>query len=61
MLEAALGVLDYDAVIELQPAGGGQTAFAATREVRLAPGAAPDMLVDVVAAEAEHLRAHFAA
>jgi hypothetical protein len=37
-LEPALGVLEYDAALELQRLAGTRTAFSATREVRLALG-----------------------
>ena len=37
-----------------------RTAFSATREVRLAPGTAPDMLAGMVKAETQSLKEHFA-
>ncbi len=58
-LEPALGVLEYDAVLELQRVAGGRTAFSATREVRLAAGTLVDMLVGVVQSETQCLKEHF--
>ena len=58
-LEPALGVLEYDAVLELQRIGRVQTAFSATREVRLAPGTAPDMLAGMVKSETQCLKEYF--
>ena len=60
LLEPALGVLEYDAVLELQRIPGAHTAFSATREVRLAPGAAPGMLAGMVASETQCLKEYFA-
>ena len=60
-LEPALGVLEYDAVLELRRLAGAHTAFSATREVRLAPGTAPGMLAGVVESETHCLKEHFAA
>ena len=59
-LEPALGVLEYDAVLELQRIAEAATAFSATREVRLAPGTAPDMLAGMVDSETQCLKEHFA-
>jgi hypothetical protein len=59
-LEPALGVLEYDAVLELHRIAEIRTAFSATREVRLAPGTAPDMLAGMVKAETQCLKEHFA-
>ncbi len=60
-LEPALGVLEYDAILELNRIGGAHTAFSATREVRLAPGTASDMLAGMVESETQCLKYHFAA
>jgi len=60
-LEPALGVLEYEAVLELQRIADARTAFSATREVRLAPGIAPDMLAGIVESETRCLKEHFAA
>ena len=60
-LEPALGVLEYDAVLELAPAKGSGTAFSAERQVRLEPGTPPDMLTGMVEAETKCLKEHFAA
>ena len=59
-LEPALGVVEYDAVIELQRVDEARTAFSAKREVRLAPGTAPDMLAGMVESETQCLREYFA-
>jgi hypothetical protein len=59
-LEAALGILEYDAVLELQRIAEARTAFSATREVRLVPGTAPDMLAGMVESETQCLKEHFA-
>ncbi len=59
-LEPALGVLEYDAVLDLQRIAGARTAFSATREARLAPGTAPDMLAGMVQSETQCLKEHFA-
>lgn len=58
--EPALGILEYDAVLVLQPVPEARTAFSATREVRLAPGMAPDMLAEMVESETNNLREYFA-
>lgn len=58
-LEPALGVVEYDAVIELQRKATAETAFSATRDVRLAPGTAPDMLAGMVESETQCLKEHF--
>jgi hypothetical protein len=58
-LEPALGVLEYDSVLDLERIAETRTAFAATREVRLASGTAPDMLVGMVESETQRLREHF--
>jgi hypothetical protein len=60
-LGPALGVLEYDAVLELQRTAGAHTAFSATRKVRLAPGTAPDMLAGMIESETQCLKEHFAA
>jgi hypothetical protein len=61
VLEPALGMLEYDAVLELQGMAEARTAFSATREVRLAPDAAPDMLAAMIESETQCLVKHFAA
>lgn len=60
-LEPALGVVEYDAVLVLQQLPGTGTGFEATREVRLEPGALPDMLAEVVKSETQCLKDFFAA
>lgn len=59
-LEPALGVVEYDAVLELQRVADTRTAFSAARDVRLAPGIAPDMLAAMVESETQRLWEHFA-
>jgi len=58
-LEPALAILEYDAVLEFQGIAEGQTAFSATRDVRLAPGSTPDMLAGMVESETQCLEEHF--
>ena len=58
-LEPALGVEEYDAVLELQGQSETTTEFKAVREVRLEAGSSPDMLVDMIKSETECLKAHF--
>jgi hypothetical protein len=60
LLEPALGVLEYDAVLELQRTPGAHTAFSATREVRFARGAPPEMLAGMVESETRCLKEYFA-
>ena len=60
VLEPALGVVEYDAVLELQRLAEARTAFEAVREVRLEPGTSPDMLADMVRSETQRLKEHFA-
>lgn len=59
-LEPALGVLDYDAVLDLEPTPGGGTSLCAQRTVRLEAGTSPEMLVGMVKGEMQSLREHFA-
>lgn len=58
-LEPALGILEYDAVLELARADDGRTDYSAVREVRLAPEATPDMLAEMVESETRVLVEHF--
>lgn len=60
-LEPALGVLEYDAVLDVQPTARGGTSFKALRAVRLEAGSPPDMLAGMVEREMQCLRDHFAA
>ena len=60
-LEPALGVTEYDASLVLQQLPGTVTSFEAIREVRLEPGASPDMLANVVESETQCLKDYFAA
>ncbi len=60
VLEPALGMLEYDAVFELQGIAEARTAFSATREVRLAPGTAPEILAQMIESETQCLKDHFA-
>ena len=59
-LEPALGVLDYDAILELHPIDDIQTAFSATRDVTFESGVAPEMLVRMVRSETKNLQDYFA-
>jgi hypothetical protein len=59
-LEPALGVVEYDAVIELVPIDDEHTAFSATREVKFESGTEPDMLINMVNAETRYLQEYFA-
>jgi hypothetical protein len=59
-LEPALGVLEYDAVLDMQPAARGTTVLQAVRTVRLEQGSTPDMLAGMVDGEMQSLRDHFA-
>lgn len=58
-LEPALGILDYEAVIELDPIDEKHTAFSATREVKLEPGVEPEMLAEIVQSETQNLKEYF--
>lgn len=58
-LEPALGVVEYDAILELQQLAGARTGFQAVREVRLEPGASPDMLTEMVRSETQCLKEHY--
>lgn len=59
-LEPALGVLEYDAVLDVEPTARGTTALEAVRIVRLEQGTAPDMLAGMVDGEMQSLKNHFA-
>lgn len=59
-LEPALGVLEYDAVLDVGPSSEGTTVLKAVRAVRLEPGSAPDMLAGMVDGEMQSLKDHFA-
>lgn len=59
-LEPALGVLEYDAILELRRITGPHTSFSATREVRLAPGTSSEILAGMVESETQCLKDHFA-
>ena len=60
-IEPALGVVEYDAVLELMRVSELRTAFAATREVRLEAGTSPEMLIEMVRSETQCLKDYFAA
>lgn len=60
VLEPALGILEYDAILELRRLSDTRTAFSAVRDVRLEPGTGPDQLAGIVELETQHLREHFA-
>lgn len=59
-LEPALGVLEYDAVLDVEPTSNGTTLLEAVRTVRLEPGGAPDMLAAMVDGEMQSLKDYFA-
>ncbi len=59
-LEPALGVLEYDAVLDVDSTDGVTTLLEATRAVRLEPGGTPDMLAGMVDGEMQSLKDHFA-
>lgn len=59
-LEPALGVLEYDAVLDVEPNAGGTTALETVRIVRLQQGTTPDMLAAMVDGEMQSLKNHFA-
>ena len=59
-LEPALGVLEYDAVLDVTPTAEGATALEAVRIVRLERGSAPDALAGMVDGEMQSLKDHFA-
>ena len=58
-LEPALGILEYDAVLEFEKISESQIGFTATRDVRLASGSTVDMLVGMVESETQCLKEHF--
>ena len=58
-LGPALGVVDYDAIIDLHPISNRQTVFLATRVVTFEPGVTPDMLADMVRSETKNLQTYF--
>ena len=58
-LEPALGIVDYDAILELYPTSKNNTAFSAAREVTFAPGSGPEMLADMVKSETQCLKDYF--
>lgn len=60
VLEPALGVLEYDALLDLEPTAGRTTTLEAVRIVRLEQGSAPDMLAGMVDGEMQSLKDHFA-
>jgi hypothetical protein len=60
VLEPALGVLEYDAVLDVEPTTAGPTSLHARYRVRLEPGSAPDMLAGMVDGEMQSLKDHFA-
>jgi hypothetical protein len=59
-LEPALGVLDYDAILDLDPISGFQTNFTAAREVQFEPGFDPGILAGMVHSETQYLKDYFA-
>jgi hypothetical protein len=59
-LEPALGVLEYDAVLDVEPTSGGTAVLGAVRTVRLEPGSDAGMLAGMVDGEMQSLKDHFA-
>lgn len=59
-LEPALGVLEYDAVLDVGPAAGGGTVLEAVRRVRLEANGDPGMLAGMIDGEMQSLEDHFA-
>lgn len=59
-LEPALGVLEYDAVLDVEPTAEGTTVLEAARAVRLEPDGDPQMLAGMVDGEMQSLKDHFA-
>ena len=59
-LEPALGILDYDAILDLDPITAFQTNFTAAREVQYEPGSDPEILAGMVHSETQCLKAYFA-
>lgn len=60
VLEPVLGILEYDAVFELQRISGARTRFHAVRDVRFESGEGPDGLTSMIEAETRAVREHFA-
>lgn len=58
-LEPSLGVVDYDAILELHPIDQKHTVFTATRKVTFEPGVEPDMLAEMVKLETKNLKDYF--
>ena len=59
-LEPALGILEYDAVLELDPVSDFQTVFSAIREVQYEPGSDPEILAGMIHSETQCLQDYFA-
>jgi len=59
-LEPALGVLEYDAVLDVASPDGTTTVLETRRAVRLEAGTAPDMLAGMIDGEMQSLKNHFA-
>jgi hypothetical protein len=59
MVEPALGILEYDAELQLTPISDEQTVYSATRTLTLAPGTL-DGLAGLVALETQNLKDLFA-
>ena len=59
-LEPALGVLEYDAVLDVASGDGATTVLDTSRVVRLEAGSAPDLLAGMIDGEMQSLKDHFA-
>jgi hypothetical protein len=59
VLEPALGILEYDSVLQLTPISDEQTIYTSTRTATLEPGAV-DGLAGLIALETQNLKSHFA-
>ena len=60
-LEPALGVLEYDAVLDATSPDGRTTLLETRRAVQLEAGSGPDMLAAMIDGEMQSLKDHFAA
>jgi len=59
-LEPVLGVVEYDAILELRRLADERTGFEAVRNVRLESGGSPEMLAEMIRSETQCLKDHFA-
>ena len=59
-LEAALGILEYDAILDWHETDENQTAFQAIRTIVMAVGSGPEMLAEMCGSETQYLKDYFA-